>query len=290
MDATHNNLDGGAALVGANWYRFRAGENISHRHVASVCYVWAIQGKGTVKSGGQIFKLTSDVILRLPWLHHIEYQPDSQAPFHLGTIHLVPWHADHIAVEPRVAFAPGDPLLTAPWRTAGLVSSNPSLKTSRTPAARNFIALASYGIERFSSARTDESFLRALGGLLVEEGSRLESLDTGSSNRPAALETMMDFVVSRVETNLDLAEVARAGLCSPATANRLFKRHTGQTVAAWSTQYRMQEAASLLRSSGLRVNEIARLLGFSDPLYFSRAFARYHGMPPTAFAANQLRP
>ena len=45
----------------------------------------------------------------------------------------------------------------------------------------------------------------------------------------------------------------------------------------------MLEAARLLRFTDLTVGEVARRVGFDDPLYFSRAFKRRHDEPPQAY-------
>jgi AraC family transcriptional activator of pobA len=49
------------------------------------------------------------------------------------------------------------------------------------------------------------------------------------------------------------------------------------------TDRRMLEAARLLRFTDLTVGEIAFRAGFSDPLYFSRAFKRHYGEAPMAY-------
>jgi hypothetical protein len=48
----------------------------------------------------------------------------------------------------------------------------------------------------------------------------------------------------------------------------------------------MVEAARLLRFSDLTAGQIAHRVGFSDPLYFSRAFKRHHGESPTGYRAR----
>ena len=50
----------------------------------------------------------------------------------------------------------------------------------------------------------------------------------------------------------------------------------------------MQYAAQLLRTTALRVNEIACSVGYLDALYFSRAFSRRMGLSPTAYRAAGL--
>ena len=49
----------------------------------------------------------------------------------------------------------------------------------------------------------------------------------------------------------------------------------------------VQEARRLLRFSAVPVSEIGYQLGFTDPAYFSRFFARHAGVPPSEFRARQ---
>jgi AraC-like DNA-binding protein len=89
---------------------------------------------------------------------------------------------------------------------------------------------------------------------------------------------------------LAVAEIATAGSCSASTAERLFMRHLGMSIGVWMTQHRMSEAALLLRTSGLRVGEVAQRVGYPDALYFSRVFRRTYGVPPRQYAGGHLRP
>ncbi|MBQ8932249.1 MAG: helix-turn-helix domain-containing protein [Ruminiclostridium sp.] len=46
---------------------------------------------------------------------------------------------------------------------------------------------------------------------------------------------------------------------------------------------RLTEAARLLRSTLLPINEIARRVGYEDSLYFSKRFSRRYKTSPSAF-------
>jgi AraC-like DNA-binding protein/mannose-6-phosphate isomerase-like protein (cupin superfamily) len=280
----------GPVIVGANWYRFRSGEHIRHEHVESVSFVWVVHGSGTITSGGESFVLTSNSIVRLPWKHNVDYRPDAHAPFRLGTIHLIPEHDASVPVEFRVGFEDGDPLLGATWRRGATDPSRPIAMSSLATSARNVITLASYCIERFLVGRTNESSMRALASLIVEESSDWGGVDQVAQAVPTVLELMIDHVVANLDQPLTVAEIARAGRCSTTTAERMFARYTGLSVLSWSRRRRMQEAALLLRTSGLRVNEVARRVGYVDPLYFSRVFSAIHAVPPSQYAKEQLRP
>lgn len=304
---------GGPVVVGANWYRFAPGEHIHHRHVASTSFIWAVKGSGRIRSGGSEFLMSRNALLRLPWRHEVEYTADQHSPFHVGTVHVVPWHDAAVPVAPRVAFLDDDPLLDVDYRR-GLAkpeepespespespecpespeSAEEPVLRSNSSSAANVIALAAYCVERFLSGAFAESSFRALGTLLMEESASWTSVAPAASaapTPPAILELMTDFIVANVEQHPSIAQIAAAAQCSTATAERVFARFTGMSVLSWVRTRRMQEAALLLRTSGLRASEVAPLVGFSDPLYFSRVFRATYSVPPSRYAAGQLRP
>jgi AraC-like DNA-binding protein len=281
---------GGPALVGANWYRFRSREHIRHELVVTTCFVWVVQGSGMIRTRGRDFPMGANAILRLPWRHTVEYFPDSRSPFSVGTIHLVPWHAFGIPVDPRPPFVPGDPLLDANYRRATDPHEGPRLLTSRSGGARNIIALGTYAIDRFLAGPVDETTSRALGTLIAAENALWNEDDVPAGAAPVAVELMTDFIIANIDAHLSVAQVAAAGNCSPVTAERLFTRYTGLPVLAWVRAQRMERAATLLRTTSLRTGEVARMVGFADPLYFSRVFRATYSVPPSRYATGQLRP
>jgi AraC-like DNA-binding protein len=58
---------------------------------------------------------------------------------------------------------------------------------------------------------------------------------------------------------------------------------TGRSTKELVTERVMVEAARQLRYTDLTVGEIAFRVGFTDPLYFSRAFKRQTGASPQAY-------
>lgn len=121
-------------------------------------------------------------------------------------------------------------------------------------------------MERYADGAFDERVFRALG------------------------ELMTAFVAGNLHAPLRVTDVAAAGGCSTSTAQRLFARHLGSSVTAWVRSERMREAAALLRSTGLRVGEVARIVGYEDQLYFSRVFRARFSVPPSEYASDSLRP
>ena len=100
----------------------------------------------------------------------------------------------------------------------------------------------------------------------------------------------MTFIRHHIAEPLTVGRVAEAARCSETTAQRLFTRHTGEPMQAWIRRVRLREAGSLLRTTGMRVSEVAQLVGYPDPLYFSRAFRKAYGVAPSRFARETMRP
>jgi len=70
--------------------------------------------------------------------------------------------------------------------------------------------------------------------------------------------------------------------------SRALAEVSGRRTKELITDRRMLEAARSLRFTTLTVGEVASRSGFTDQLYFSRAFKRYHGVTPTEYR-NQVR-
>ena len=283
------NVNSGPAVVGANWYRFRPGQYLVNPHVMSVSFIWIVRGGGRIKSGDYSFQVKANHVVRLPWNHRVEYQADAQNPFHIGTLHIVPEHSREAPIVPRVAHQIGDPLLRDPRRSGDPKAFPPGTATFASGSARRIADLGRFAAERFTDSIFDETVSRSLGELIMAENALWgESRDRAIL--PVALEVMMTHARTNLASALSVREMAMVGDVSMTSAQRLFNTHTGMSLRSWVRQIRLQEAAHLLQSSGLRVSEVSALVGFSDPLYFSRVFSEEHGVPPSRYAQTELRP
>ncbi len=63
----------------------------------------------------------------------------------------------------------------------------------------------------------------------------------------------------------------------------LFTECKGCSPSKYKSNLLMQKAAELIRISSIPMNEISEMLGFDDPLYFSKKFKAYYGMSPSEY-------
>ncbi|MFA6560394.1 MAG: AraC family transcriptional regulator [Verrucomicrobiia bacterium] len=125
--------------------------------------------------------------------------------------------------------------------------------------------------------------LATLGVLLhqaMQQAAASRCGSTAINQHEAALQHLreqMDHQCDRLPNVAHLAEMIRV---TPEYLNRLFRSWTGKSVHQYHLHRQMHEAMRLCKGSGLLVKEIAHQVGFTDPLYFSRTFHKFHGCSP----------
>lgn len=62
-----------------------------------------------------------------------------------------------------------------------------------------------------------------------------------------------------------------------------FKAYTGSTPTQYILSLRISNAQNLLESTPYNVTEIAEIVGYNNPLYFSRIFKKHCGVSPSKF-------
>ena len=68
---------------------------------------------------------------------------------------------------------------------------------------------------------------------------------------------------------------------------RAFKQYTGMTPMQYILSLRMTNAQYLLEQTHNNVTEIASIVGYDNPLYFSRLFKKHFGLSPAQYRRRQ---
>jgi YesN/AraC family two-component response regulator len=83
-----------------------------------------------------------------------------------------------------------------------------------------------------------------------------------------------DIAVSDIADNLGYSE---AYFC------KRFKQYFGRGFVSYLTEYRLQRADDLIRTTRLSIKDIGRAVGYTDPNYFTKVFRRSRGVSPSIF-------
>lgn len=65
--------------------------------------------------------------------------------------------------------------------------------------------------------------------------------------------------------------------------SKLFKQETGISPMMFLQKIRFERASDLFKNTDLSVAEVSQAVGFTDPLYFSRAFKQHFGCNPSSY-------
>ncbi len=85
------------------------------------------------------------------------------------------------------------------------------------------------------------------------------------------------------EPNITLNSVADNVHVSPSHFSTIFSQETGETFIEYLIKTRIKKAKELLKGSNHKSSEIAYLVGYRDPHYFSYIFKKMVGITPTEF-------
>ena len=114
-----------------------------------------------------------------------------------------------------------------------------------------------------------------------------EALDRLSIRRavhPLVRRTMIYIHENYTNPDLSLRQIANSLYVAPDHLSRVFKRSQGITITTYITQARMNIALKLISEGKVqRISDVARVVGYSDALYFSKAFKKVYGVPPSKY-------
>lgn len=101
-------------------------------------------------------------------------------------------------------------------------------------------------------------------------------------------ERFLEKAVQCIEKHLDNSEFDINGFAdelnvSKSTLNRKVKAMTGLTALDFIKNIRLKYACGMLKKKGMGISEVAYLVGFNNPKYFTRCFKEEFGMTPTEF-------
>lgn len=82
---------------------------------------------------------------------------------------------------------------------------------------------------------------------------------------------------------ITLEEVAAKLHVSEEYLSTQFKKQTGRTFTETIRKYRIENVKELLLKSTLKLNQIADMVGYSDPKYMSKVFKDEVGMLPAEY-------
>lgn len=93
-------------------------------------------------------------------------------------------------------------------------------------------------------------------------------------------------ILEHLDTPPVINALAASANMSPTKLKRLFKQIFGDSIFSYYQDFRMKEAALLLKENRLSVSDIGGRLGFTNMSHFSKVFKEHMGMNPKHYSAT----
>lgn len=155
---------------------------------------------------------------------------------------------------------------------------------------------ARLGIDTFLSKPFEAPLLRALAEQrlqakdAVRESLRIEQITTVAPIvAESGSERLLDLVTRTIEEHIDDTELNVKSLCEKTgignkQLGRLIKKYAGVTPVEYIRQIRMKKAVVLLSQHKFTIAEIAYMVGFGTPSYFTKCFIAQYGCKPSQYS------
>ncbi|HYG24059.1 MAG TPA: AraC family transcriptional regulator [Verrucomicrobiae bacterium] len=94
---------------------------------------------------------------------------------------------------------------------------------------------------------------------------------------------VIEYMLAHLHMPLCASELSAIAGVSTSHFFSVFKSATGESPMDFLIRLRMSRACELLRDRSVKVKDVARLIGYDDEFYFSRAFKGMTGLAPSAY-------
>ncbi|MGG6312753.1 response regulator [Paenibacillus macerans] len=121
--------------------------------------------------------------------------------------------------------------------------------------------------------------LKANFGKWISESRENQSKE----NVQTVIAKTQEYILNNYHKDLSIEEVSELADLSISHFCLLFKQVSGYTFLEYLTQCRIEKAKYILMNSHVKVYQVAPMVGYQDPRYFTQVFKKVTGMTPTEF-------
>lgn len=128
-----------------------------------------------------------------------------------------------------------------------------------------------------------------LKALTINEAKMLIK-DMENSNRlySPVISRVLEYIDENLSENLSLRMLGDKFHINPNYLGYLFNNEVGEQFSTYINRCRIEKSRKLLLNTSMKVNTIAKHLGYSNPSYFYRKFKEYHGVSPNEFRDRKV--
>ena len=227
--------------------------------------IYCAGGCGWYQVNGKEFQVKKDQFFILPAGRPHIYGTNEQ-----WTIYWVHFRGLHAPIFAKDMLTPKDINVTSGSRISDRISLfEEILSTLQTGSGIEDLRYASSLLHHFLAS------MRYLG-----QFRRSKMTNLGNQT---VVDAAIHYMQENIGNHIKLADVAQYVGYSQSHLSQLFHKQKGQSPVAFFNQLKIEYACRLLRETDMKINQICFKIGIEDPFYFSRLFAKFTGLSPSAY-------
>jgi AraC-like DNA-binding protein len=248
----------------AGFYPYARGHRCSReRGCPETVFIYCARGAGWCELGGRTHQVDGNQLLVIPAGMPHAYGAADPQPWTIHWFHAVgsnvPFYVERLGATPERPVVPlgGDVQLFSLFADL--------LEGLERGSTLNQLIYAAHSLSH-------------LMGLILRHK---EEFHQGEPDARERIARSIQYMKEHLREPLNVTKLASVVNFSKSHFTALFHRVTGYAPARYLNHLRMQQAVQMLNTTALPIKEISEQLGFSDQLYFSRAFSKVHGHSPS---------
>jgi len=91
------------------------------------------------------------------------------------------------------------------------------------------------------------------------------------------------FIENNFQFDIKITDIANALSVNPNYLSNLFRAEIGISTKQYLVEYRIQKACQLLSNGTMLIKDVAKKVGYKNPLYFTSEFTRIKKLSPTKY-------
>lgn len=121
------------------------------------------------------------------------------------------------------------------------------------------------------------------------ENNRKEEIEIGLTKKQSNVREAVLFMKCNYPSDIKIKDVADSLFMNPNYLANIFQEVLNESPKQYLTRIRIEKACELLCQKDMKINEVARNVGYKDPLHFSREFKKIMKISPSEFVkSNRL--
>lgn len=225
-------------------------------------------GKGTFIQNGEKYEIRAGEMFVIFPKCVVEYYPDKKNP----------WRYEWFSVSGRLA----DEFI----KRSNVTVDSPVIRDIKNGKIREYVDnLVNQYLEDKTVNLGCVANLYLIFHELMEKNEG-EKQEEGYKN--SYINEAMMFMKYNICTKIYIKDIAQSLNLHPSYFVWLFTETVGMSPKQYLIDYRIKTGARLLLSENKKVEEVAKMVGYDDPLYFSREFKKVMGVSPRDYMRGKF--